>query len=557
MSSLEILERHIELDKRQSSTLLSDTVKENVVSSLFSWVHEIVIYLNSTPEVFFLATAILKKLAFFPADEDVLQSYAQMAILIASSMIDEYPVTMENMIGPEEELKEVRNNIIDSLDGQLFIPTIKSFEQLLFTIAEDDGLRIPKDQKDKVSKLIALLATNAESYKYQYHELAVMAIFLIKLIDEETDSVKLVRKGTSYMFRCHRNLPDSSDSNFIGRIHDIYQIAMRTVKGIKSKINKETLGGIEEDLLKFKYNEDLLVKFLPRDTSKFTPLPKKQQIKGFEKSSKILGKGGYGVVVKAKMNGSTVAVKTQDIEAIASALIEISIMKTIPHINIQNVKTFWFSGSEVHFSMSLQRYSLHDLIERSAKGYLGWKEVFMDQVETTYNNISIERRRKIQKGILKGIAYIHSYGIIHCDIKPKNILISESHVVKIADFGLAKLYSSGENDFKSWGVCGTIGYKSPDIIEQQLSGEIITYSTGFDIWSAGASILELEVGRPAFIPIPPEYTLEVSLYRIKMIVEDLKLSMVKDKTLRKLLIQMLQYNEADRISARQALAGWK
>ena len=100
-------------------------------------------------------------------------------------------------------------------------------------------------------------------------------------------------------------------------------------------------------------------------------------------------------------------------------------------------------------------------------------------------------RYQIAAGIAKGLAYLHEECrdcIIHCDIKPQNILLDASFVPKVADFGFAKLLG---RDFSRvlTSMRGTVGYLAPEWI----SGEAIT--TKADVFSYGMVLFEIISGR--------------------------------------------------------------
>ena len=96
--------------------------------------------------------------------------------------------------------------------------------------------------------------------------------------------------------------------------------------------------------------------------------------------------------------------------------------------------------------------------------------------------------------IAEGLGAAHEKGIVHRDIKPDNIMIRKDGIVQIMDFGLAKLYASGDASrlTKAGTTIGTVKYMSPE----QVQGMDTDYRT--DIFSLGVVLYELLVGEPPF-----------------------------------------------------------
>ncbi len=95
-------------------------------------------------------------------------------------------------------------------------------------------------------------------------------------------------------------------------------------------------------------------------------------------------------------------------------------------------------------------------------------------------------------GVLRALAHAHANGVIHRDIKPSNVMLARNRVVKIADFGLAKILQEAKHE-GSQRASGTPLYMSPE----QILGKPLDPRT--DIYAFGGSVFHLLAGEPPFV----------------------------------------------------------
>lgn len=148
-------------------------------------------------------------------------------------------------------------------------------------------------------------------------------------------------------------------------------------------------------------------------------------------------------------------------------------------------------------------------------------EIIMDyggeDMRTYYNRTPYSKRvarvKQISFDILNALAYMHTNGIMHRDIKPDNILINKD-VVKLCDFGLAKQIQGTQDTIN---IC-TLNYKPPELF----STEPIEYSFDVDIWSLGCLLHEFITKNMTFAGKREMIVLMNILGRIPTTKEDLQ-----------------------------------
>ncbi|KAJ7965602.1 Receptor-like protein kinase like protein [Quillaja saponaria] len=192
----------------------------------------------------------------------------------------------------------------------------------------------------------------------------------------------------------------------------------------------------------------------------------------------LIGSGGFGAVYKGVLPDKTVvAVKkitNIGVQGKKDFCNEIAVIGNIHHVNLVKLKGFCAQGRH---RLLVYEYMNRGSLDRTLFGsapVLEWQERF-----------------DIALGTARGLAYLHSgceQKIIHCDIKPENILLHDHFQVKISDFGLSKLLSPEQSGLFTT-MRGTRGYLAPE----WLTNSAISEKT--DVYSFGMVLLELVSGR--------------------------------------------------------------
>ncbi|KAJ3786370.1 hypothetical protein GGU11DRAFT_770606 [Lentinula aff. detonsa] len=293
------------------------------------------------------------------------------------------------------------------------------------------------------------------------------------------------------------SLPDSGARNFWTRISK----AIQEVEGQRAVVGAEfrILGRV----LDTEKLEDRSLVFLASSTSNISI--RWQQ-------GRFIGAGAFGSVYLAVNldNGGLMAVKEikfQELSGIPNLYSqikdELSVMEMLHHPNVVE-----YYGIEVH------RDKVYIFEEYCQGGSLA--------ASLAHGRIEDERIMQVYTmQMLEGLAYLHSRGIVHRDIKPDNILLDHLGVIKFVDFGAAKILAKNQRsmaarsrradiDTTSAGglgmnnsLTGTPMYMSPEVIKNDKRGR----HGAMDVWSLGCVVLECATGRKPWSNLDNEWAI--------------------------------------------------
>ncbi|KAF9164616.1 Cyclin-dependent kinase 10 [Actinomortierella ambigua] len=189
----------------------------------------------------------------------------------------------------------------------------------------------------------------------------------------------------------------------------------------------------------------------------------------FEKLNKV----GEGTYARDKKTKEIVALKRVRMERESdglpiSSLREIKLLKTLRHENVVLVKEVAV-GNDLDQIFLVMEYCEQDMA------------TLLDSIKTRYEPSEV---KCLMYQLLKGIEYCHDRFVIHRDLKMSNLLLNSKGILKIADFGLARMYGTPTRPMTPKVV--TLWYRAPEL----LFGDP-NYTTAVDMWSAGCIFGEL------------------------------------------------------------------
>ncbi|XP_076024780.1 serine/threonine-protein kinase 36 [Genypterus blacodes] len=192
----------------------------------------------------------------------------------------------------------------------------------------------------------------------------------------------------------------------------------------------------------------------------------------------LVGEGSYGRVYRGRKrrSGQVVAMKFMPMrvrpeEELQSLKREIEILRGLRHPNIIQLLDSFETETDVVVVTEYAEGQLFQIIERDG-------------------SLPESRVREIACQLVSALYYLHSHRILHRDMKPQNILLEKSGMVKLCDFGFARAMSTSTLVLTS--IKGTPLYMSPELVEGK------PYDHTADLWGLGCILYELHTGAPPF-----------------------------------------------------------
>mmetsp|Transcript_1363 Transcript_1363/g.2598 ORF Transcript_1363/g.2598 Transcript_1363/m.2598 type:complete len:635 (-) Transcript_1363:231-2135(-) len=233
------------------------------------------------------------------------------------------------------------------------------------------------------------------------------------------------------------------------------------------------------------------------------------------KIDKEIGKGSFGKVVRAfdTVDKEWVAIKIvkKKTAFLRQAETEIKILQALQEQKL---------GEEAPKVVRMKNFFKHEKHQCLVFELL-YRNLYELLIDTQYKGVSLNLVRKFGKQILQTLGFLRRRSVIHCDLKPENVLMrlkNRSHI-KVIDFGSACFASE-----KAFTYIQSRFYRAPEV----LLG--IEYSFPIDMWSLGCMLVEMHTGKPLFpgrneqdqmckqvevLGMPPDWMIETGKYGIK------------------------------------------
>jgi cGMP-dependent protein kinase len=238
---------------------------------------------------------------------------------------------------------------------------------------------------------------------------------------------------------------------------------------------------------------------------------------------KELGKGNFGAVnlVRSRKNKQLYAIKAQSLYQIKKEKLESCV----------DVEKNVLLKVDHPFIMKMVKYLKNENYIFFIEEYINGKELW--EVIRDIGLLSKEQTQFYSASILCAIDYLHKKKIIYRDIKPENIMVTETSYIKVIDFGTVK-----EINERTSTIIGTPHYMAPEIIKGA------GYTFQVDIWSIAVCMYEFYCGG---LPFGEDYDNPMDVYRAVAKEELIFPKFVKDQDFISLITKMLRKNPTSRL----------
>ncbi|KAI7818538.1 kinase-like domain-containing protein, partial [Gamsiella multidivaricata] len=222
---------------------------------------------------------------------------------------------------------------------------------------------------------------------------------------------------------------------------------------------------------------------LPVPTLPIPTLPTPVAVKSEDLYERVgqVGEGTYGKVYKArnKQTGEYVALKRIRMEAEKdgfpiTAMREIKLLQSLSDRHVVSLKELMVSKGAVYMVFEYMDHDLTGILQHP-------------QLKFRPDHVKC-----LMKQLLEGLGFLHHKGVLHRDIKGSNLLVNKLGELKLADFGLARLFQKKrKRDYTNRVI--TLWYRPPELILGATA-----YGPEVDMWSAGCIMVELFTRKPIF-----------------------------------------------------------
>ena len=369
----------------------------------------------------------------------------------------------------------------------------KQFNQILKSFFKSRSNNFDKKKSPK-----KLQKKNKSICKNELNQNIFDEIVLFRLVNNYLKQVKIIIiNNIMFCYRISNNISYFDKIIFLNSMYLLIKGSKKISNKIYFVINLISYTNGNKYNIEFLTDIVYTIKKFKKISLKENPTPILSN--DYEIDKEEIGKGKYGICKKCiKKNNINIMYCVKILKKYNKnsksiyriILTEKSIflfLQKFPHENIINCIDYYEDYENVYL---IFEYIPFDL-----------KKIY---ISATTQNEKLDKSIQILRichDILKGLNHLHSYGIIHRDIKHTNILITKDNKTKIIDFGFSKVY--GKNELTSF-KCGSLVFEAPEIILGQVNNNKV------DIWATGITLYYLLYG------ITPFYDKDTNIVKEKI-----------------------------------------